>query len=265
MFDYSTAEEKAAEWGITSRHVQTLCRDAKIEGAVKRGGVWFIPNEAPNPVQNTKSNAGPFRFVGTKKKIFDNAIQLFMHEGYENVSMQNIAEAVGIRQSAVYNHFKSKQEILDTIYDFYVHHWLYNRLTLDDIEKLFQTENLFDVITKGFIYEFDRDILEQMSGIVSIVFQRAATDKRAADLLLKLNLSEGIEFVETALNRAIEAGRIAPVDTHTISVLINCSRIYMLLWWIINPPRDVFLNALKDEQALYKVAASLLTDTRAPG
>jgi len=262
LFDYSTIEEKAAEWGITCRHVQNLCRENRIEGAVKRGGVWFIPNETPSPVQNTKSGVGPFRFEGTKKKIFENAIQLFMHEGYENVSMQDIAEAVGIRQSALYNHFRSKQELLDTIYDFYIHHWLYNRLTLDDIEKLFRTESLFDVITKGFIYEFDKDILEQMSGIASIVFQRAATDKRAADLLMRLNLKEGIEFVEKALNRAIEVGRIAPIDTHTISVLINCSRIYMLLWWIINPPQEVFQKALKDEQALYKIAASLLTDRK---
>jgi len=265
LFSFKTVEEKAAEWGVTARHVQHLCRDGKLDGAVKRGGVWFIPNETPSPQQNTKPGTKPFRFVGTKKRIFDNAIRLFTSKGYENVSMQDIAEAAGIRQSAVYNHFKSKQEILDTIYDFYSHHCLLNRPTTEAVEKLLVSESLFDIITKGFIYEFDKDTLEQLSGIVRIVLQRSMTDEQATALFLKYNLQEGIDFVETSLNRAVEIGRIAPTDTHIISVLINCIRIYMLLWWMINPPKKDHLRILEDEQIMYRIITSLMTDKKPPG
>jgi len=43
------------------------------------------------------------------------AADLFAHEGYDNVSVHEIAEAVGIKESSLYNHFESKAEILSTI------------------------------------------------------------------------------------------------------------------------------------------------------
>lgn len=48
----------------------------------------------------------------TKDGIRDAARVLFANRGYEGVSMRDIAEAVGIRQSGIYNHFNGKQAIL---------------------------------------------------------------------------------------------------------------------------------------------------------
>jgi len=264
LFDYKTVEEKAAEWGVTPRNIQHLCRNGGIEGAVKRGGVWFIPDEAPNPMKNTKTDAKPFMFVGTKKKIFDTAIQLFHQQGYENVSISDIAKSVGIRQSAVYNHFKSKQEILDTIYAYFSHHFLLNRPTLDEFESWIQTDDLFDVFMKSFVYQFEKDSLDQMQGIVRIVLQRSAVDRQAADLFYEYALKEGIDFAEECLNKAVKIGRIAQVDSHLISVLLNSIRIYTLVWWVIKPPEDAFKRILEDEMAFYRHIVRSMTDTLPP-
>lgn len=51
----------------------------------------------------------------TKERIVDEALSLFAIHGYKGTSVKNIAEAVGIKDSSLYKHFKSKQEILDTI------------------------------------------------------------------------------------------------------------------------------------------------------
>ena len=75
MFSYKTVEEVAVEWGITLRHIQNLCREGKIEGAEKRAGAWFIPDNTLNPEKKAKADDKPYSFVGTKKKIFDNAIK----------------------------------------------------------------------------------------------------------------------------------------------------------------------------------------------
>ena len=262
MFDYKTVEEKAAEWGVSARHLQQLCRKDRIEGAIKRAGAWFIPAHTPSPVQNTRVGDKPFQFVGTKKKIFDSAIQLFVQKGYENVTMSDLAKTAGIQQSAVYNHFKSKQEILDTIYGFYYHYYLSSRPTAEYLVGLLEKESLYNVITKGFFYKYDNEILEQISEINSLIIQRASFDELALDLFYKLNLEEGIEFVEDSLNKAVETGRIAPTDTHTVAVLINCIRTYKLLWWMVDPPEDVVKRITKDEHAMQKVLASLLTDMR---
>jgi len=260
MFNFQTVEEKAAEWGVSTRHLQQLCRKKRIEGAIKRAGAWFIPKDTPNPVQNTKTSDKPFRFVGTKKKIFDSAIQLFVQKGFENVTMNDLANTAGIRQSAVYNHFNSKQEILDTIYGFYAHHFQSSRPTEEYLLELLEKESLSNVISKGFFYKYDNEILEQISEINSLIIQRASIDEHALELFYKLNLKEGIEFVEDGLNKAIEINRIAPTDTHTMAVLINCIRAYKLLWWMVDPPEDVLRRIKKDEQAMNKVIASLFTD-----
>lgn len=48
----------------------------------------------------------------TKDMLRQEARRLFARHGYEGVSMRDIAQAVGIRQSAIYNHFPSKQDLL---------------------------------------------------------------------------------------------------------------------------------------------------------
>ena len=51
----------------------------------------------------------------TKERIIEEALSLFSTKGYEGTSLKNIAEAVGIKDSSLYKHYKSKKEIFDTI------------------------------------------------------------------------------------------------------------------------------------------------------
>lgn len=54
----------------------------------------------------------------TKKKILIESMKLFSIHGFDAVSIRKIAEAVGVGNSALYKHFRSKQEILDAIVDY---------------------------------------------------------------------------------------------------------------------------------------------------
>jgi len=49
--------------------------------------------------------------TGTKEKILKVATTLFSELGYRGASVRKIASAVGIRESAIYNHYKNKEEI----------------------------------------------------------------------------------------------------------------------------------------------------------
>lgn len=51
----------------------------------------------------------------TDEKIIDAAIDLFAQKGYNNVSVRNIAAAVGIKESSIYKHYTSKEQILQKI------------------------------------------------------------------------------------------------------------------------------------------------------
>ncbi len=51
----------------------------------------------------------------TKELILDSALKLFAKKGYEAVSVAEIADAVGVKAPSLYKHYKSKQDIFDSI------------------------------------------------------------------------------------------------------------------------------------------------------
>ena len=51
----------------------------------------------------------------TKKRILETALELFAQSGYLGTSMSDIAKQLGITKGALYKHYTSKQEILDSI------------------------------------------------------------------------------------------------------------------------------------------------------
>lgn len=52
----------------------------------------------------------------TKERILAEALRLFSREGYDAVSVEQIAAAVGIKAPSLYKHYKSKQAIFDAIF-----------------------------------------------------------------------------------------------------------------------------------------------------
>lgn len=53
--------------------------------------------------------------MNTRERIVDEALTLFSIRGFKGTSVKNIADAVGIKDSSIYKHYKSKQEIFDAI------------------------------------------------------------------------------------------------------------------------------------------------------
>ncbi len=55
MTELITVQEAAQKWDISPRRVQVLCGEGRIEGAEKKGGIWFIPSDSPKPARQTKT------------------------------------------------------------------------------------------------------------------------------------------------------------------------------------------------------------------
>ena len=54
--EYLTTSEVAANWGITARRVQILCKEGRVDGAVFKG-IWLIPSDAKKPEDPRKDKA----------------------------------------------------------------------------------------------------------------------------------------------------------------------------------------------------------------
>jgi len=60
-------------------------------------------------------NTPPSKGSKTKEKILKTALKLFSSKGYKATTVRDIAGTMGVKQSALYNHFKNKDEILETL------------------------------------------------------------------------------------------------------------------------------------------------------
>ncbi len=71
------------------------------------------------------------REKNTKEKILEEALKLFAQSGYMGTSMNDIAAKLGVTKAALYKHYSSKQEILDSIIE---------RMNQMDIERVKEYE-----------------------------------------------------------------------------------------------------------------------------
>lgn len=49
MNGYLKISEISEKWGIKERRINTLCLEGRIEGAIKFGNTWAIPESAEKP------------------------------------------------------------------------------------------------------------------------------------------------------------------------------------------------------------------------
>ncbi|MEU6577041.1 TetR/AcrR family transcriptional regulator [Streptomyces sp. NPDC046805] len=53
----------------------------------------------------------------TRQRIQDVALELFVEQGYEKTSLREIAEHLGVTKAALYYHFKTKEEIIVSLFE----------------------------------------------------------------------------------------------------------------------------------------------------
>ena len=61
-------------------------------------------------MQNEPRKVREFR--RREQEILDTALQLFLDQGEDSVTVEMIADAVGIGKGTIYKHFKSKDELI---------------------------------------------------------------------------------------------------------------------------------------------------------
>ena len=81
-----------------------------------------------------------FPYKTTKELILDVSLKLFSKKGYKETSVRDIAKEVGITQSGLYNHFKGKDAILETLID---------DLMTSAVVKLFENKSIEELADSG--------------------------------------------------------------------------------------------------------------------
>jgi len=58
MNDYASADEISKRWDVSKRQIQRLCKEGRIDGAVRFGDIWAIPKDAQKPTRTGKLKPG---------------------------------------------------------------------------------------------------------------------------------------------------------------------------------------------------------------
>ena len=80
--------------------------------------------------------------TSTKQKLFYSAVYLFSHKGFANVGIRELCASVKVKESAFYNHYKSKDEIFSRILEYLVQTSNQVKYSDKEIEKAVKTGDI---------------------------------------------------------------------------------------------------------------------------
>lgn len=135
------------------------------------------PRRRTRPLPSTRSPRQERSRGATRAEIAGAALQLFLDEGFERVSMRRIADAVGYTPGALYAYFRDKDEIL---YALHVEGFARLRaaLTAGDELPLTPGERLYRLGELYLRFAFENPQLYQLMFITSRVGQRIREDEK---------------------------------------------------------------------------------------
>jgi len=169
----------------------------------------------------------------TKEMIITVALKLFSERGYEGVGVRDIANEIGIRESALYKHFSSKQDIFDSI--------------LKDIECRYQEvtssfippdsmasivlgenntrEELFRISLTMFQFYLKTEYGSQLRRMLTMEQYRSSD---AGDFFRELIINNGLDYVSSVFANLIKEEIYIDADPKVMALQFY-SPLYLLL------------------------------------
>lgn len=165
----------------------------------------------------------------TKERIFDVSVDLFSQKGFDAVSVREIARNVGIRESSIYNHYKSKETILNAIFQYFR-----KELTKMRPPEALNIENLTPDIFRERVHRthtlFRTPTMEK---IFKILINELFKNEKAKEIVLHDLIQEPHMFTEKVLDSMNQRGIIQPIDPKIMAVEFQYPILSLFLEYLI--------------------------------
>ncbi len=135
----------------------------------------------------------------TKREIAEVALDLFMKDGYNGVSIKNITDALNITKGSLYYHYTGKEALFEETAELFLNN-IYSRIGISIPDEVVTVRGMFDHFVKlyGEAIEFLGSSNYDM-GYIHMIIQ----GKRNSELL-KDAVSERYEDVEKKIRKVFE-------------------------------------------------------------
>ena len=155
------------------------------------------------------------RKISTKDQILEVSLKLFAANSYHGASIRDIAKEIGKRESSIYNHFKSKEDIFEQIIaKFSSRNFGTIVLTDQVINKISKPEKFFYLLSENLL-KFWGSIEERM--FIKILLSRTNEDKFIEQYNLENYISDFRTLCEFIFKEMINHKFIAKIDVQTLS------------------------------------------------
>ena len=145
----------------------------------------------------------------TRQAILDAALELFADKGYFGTSLRDVAAAVGVRESALYNYFKSKEALFDALILAHEHTKTQRLASLAGDGPIVDGPALLERLTLGGIESF-LDPREQM--LFRLLMSDGIRLARTGRFNLQERLGSGPERMQELMRRMIHEGWLRKGD-----------------------------------------------------
>lgn len=161
----------------------------------------------------------------TKDNILYQALTLFSDRGYEGVSMRDIASKVGIKAASVYNHYKNKEDIFNSIIEemsrryedmimkMQVPHGDMNSV----VDKYMQVteDDLTEIAKRVFLYFLKDEFASKFRRMLTIEQFRSTA---AGDVFQNFFIDGAIGFESTLFTNMINRGAFIECDPFVMAL-----------------------------------------------
>ncbi|MEE4198134.1 MAG: TetR/AcrR family transcriptional regulator [Bacteroidales bacterium] len=160
--------------------------------------------------------------VSNRNKILETAIKSIATKGFDAVSIRSITRDVGIKESSFYNHFKSKQALLDEIFELMEKDLNRIRPEKSEIEQLCHAMTLKEFLTKR-LNQFLKGWENPMARYLWFVVSQQQYKNRKAAALIVQETERSVEMFHTAFKVFMQQGKMKNGDAFFLGNLYGYS------------------------------------------
>ena len=154
----------------------------------------------------------------TKELIQEAALDLFSRKGFDSSSVRDIAAQIGIKDSSLYFHFKSKQAILDSLMDRFIH---ISRQMMEGLDEGISSITAMDdehfyAVTEQYIQSYFMDTF--ISRILMIMNHERSHNDRIRDQYVRWCIEKPLAFQTMVMKKLLDIGYLEGKDPAHIAL-----------------------------------------------
>ncbi|MGE6631648.1 TetR/AcrR family transcriptional regulator [Bacillus sp. NPDC077027] len=178
-----------------------------------------------------------------KEKIIKVSIQLFAKKGFSSTTIQEIADECGISKGAFYLHFKSKEQLLNSAFEYYIENSMQG---LAKVREIYHELPPRDIFKKQITYQFQQ-FAENKDFIILVLSENIIPENQ--------QIKEYSKKVKKQLN---EQTQISILSTYGSSIEPYVTDLSVMIQGIVHSYAQVLLLQDKADLSFDELASFII-------